>query len=348
MGQLGFFDIDQRYAALDAKDDPLSKLDRLIPWEQFRPQLEAVWRTPRAERKSPSGRTPWAAIVIFKGLLLGVLYNLSDEQIEYQIRDRLSFARFLGLGVEGGVPDATTFWLYREQLTRAGAIEELFETFDRYLASQGYQATGGQIVDASIVAVPKQRNTRRENEELKWGLIPGEWVLHRAKGAQRDVDARWTKKHGQNHYGYKNHISVDRRHKLVRRYAVTDAAVHDSQVIDELIDHPNTSQGVWADRAYRSAAIERMLRARGLNSHIHRRAAHNRPLRAREQAVNRGRSRVRARVEHVFGAQSHEMGGTQTRAIGLLRATAHIGLKNLAYNLRRLVQLKHLAAVQLS
>ena len=120
MGQLGFFDIDRRYAALDTKDDPLSKLDRLIPWEQFRPQLEAVWRTPRAERKSPSGRTPWDAIVIFKGLLLGVLYNLSDEQIEYQIRDRLSFARFLGLGVEGGVPDATTFWLYREQLTRAG------------------------------------------------------------------------------------------------------------------------------------------------------------------------------------------------------------------------------------
>ena len=180
------------------------------------------------------------------------------------------------------------------------------------------------------------------------GLIPGEWVLHPAKGAQKDIDARWTKKHGQNHYGYKNHISVDRRHKLVRRYAVTDAAVHDSQVIDELIDHPNTSQGVWADRAYRSAAIERMLRARGLNSHIHRRAAHNRPLTAREQAVNRGRSRVRARVEHVFGAQSHEMGGTQIRAIGLLRATAHIGLKNLAYNLRRLVQLKHLAAVQLS
>ena len=168
MGQLGFFDIEQRYAALDAKDDPLAKLDRLIPWEQFRPQLEAVWRTPRAERKSPSGRTPWDAIVIFKGLLLGVLYNLSDEQIEYQIRDRLSFARFLGLGVEGGVPDATTFWLYREQLTRGGAIEELFETFDRYLASQGYQATGGQIVDASIVAGPKQRNTRRENEELKW------------------------------------------------------------------------------------------------------------------------------------------------------------------------------------
>ena len=93
--------------------------------------------------------------------------------------------------------------------------------------------------------------------------------MHPAKGAQKDVDARWTKKHGQNHSGYQNHISVDRRHKLVRRYAVTDAAVHDSQVIDELIDHPNTSQGVWADRAYRSAAIERMLRGSGAAEQSH-------------------------------------------------------------------------------
>ncbi len=263
MGQLGFFNVDDRYDALDAKGDPLAKLDQIIPWEQFRPQLEAVWATPEEERKSPAGRKPWDAIVIFKGLILGVLYNLSDEQIEYQIRDRLSFSRFCGTGIEGRVPDATTFWLYREQLTRAGAIAELFQAFDHYLASQGYRASGGQIVDASIVSVPIQRNSRRENESLKQDLIPSEWVFNPAKLAQKDLDARWTKKHGKSHYGYKNHITIDRRHKLVRSYAVTDAAVHDSQVIDQLLDSPNTSPDVWADRAYRSRAIEAMLTEKG-------------------------------------------------------------------------------------
>ncbi len=263
MGQLGFFNVDDRYDAFDAKGDPLAKLDQIIPWEQFRPQLEAVWATPEEERKSPAGRKPWDAIVIFKGLILGVLYNLSDEQIEYQIRDRLSFSRFCGTGIEGRVPDATTFWLYREQLTRAGAIAELFQAFDHYLASQGYRASGGQIVDASIVSVPIQRNSRRENESLKQDLIPSEWVFNPAKLAQKDLDARWTKKHGKSHYGYKNHITIDRRHKLVRSYAVTDAAVHDSQVIDQLLDSPNTSPDVWADRAYRSRAIEAMLTEKG-------------------------------------------------------------------------------------
>ncbi len=341
MGQLGFFNVDDRYDALDAKGDPLAKLDQIIPWEQFRPQLEAVWATPEEERKSPAGRKPWDAIVIFKGLILGVLYNLSDEQIEYQIRDRLSFSRFCGTGIEGRVPDATTFWLYREQLTRAGAIAELFQAFDHYLASQGYRASGGQIVDASIVSVPIQRNSRRENESLKQDLIPSEWVFNPAKLAQKDLDARWTKKHGKSHYGYKNHITIDRRHKLVRSYAVTDAAVHDSQVIDQLLDSPNTSPDVWADRAYRSRAIEAMLTEKGLTSRIHRKAAANRPLTAAEEAVNRGWSQVRARVEHIFGSQTNEMGGTHIRTIGVRRAVTQIGFKNLAYNIRRLAHLEH-------
>ena len=341
MGQLGFFNVDDRYDALDAKGDPLAKLDQIIPWEQFRPQLEAVWATPEEERKSPAGRKPWDAIVIFKGLILGVLYNLSDEQIEYQIRDRLSFSRFCGTGIEGRVPDATTFWLYREQLTRAGAIAELFQAFDHYLASQGYRASGGQIVDASIVSVPIQRNSRRENESLKQDLIPSEWVFNPAKLAQKDLDARWTKKHGKSHYGYKNHITIDRRHKLVRSYAVTDAAVHDSQVIDQLLDSPNTSPDVWADRAYRSRAIEAMLTEKGLTSRIHRKAAANWPLTAAEEAVNRGWSQVRARVEHIFGSQTNEMGGTHIRTIGVRRAVTQIGFKNLAYNIRRLAHLEH-------
>ena len=144
------------------------------------------------------------------------VYNLSDDQVEHQIRDRLSFMRFLGLGLEGRVPDAKTVWLYREQLTQAGVIEALFETFDGYLKDQGYLAMGGQIIDASIVAVPKQRNSREENARIKAGETPAGWEDKPAKRRQKDVEARWTKKHGKSHYGYKNHVNVDRRHKLVQ------------------------------------------------------------------------------------------------------------------------------------
>ena len=221
---------------------------------------------------------------MFKAIILCALYNLSDDQVEYQMRDRLSFVRFLALTLEDKVPDAKTVWLYREQLSRAGLIEALFEDFDAYLKSQGYQAMGGQIIDASLVAVPIQRNRRDENEQIKRGEMPEAWADEPAKRRQKDTDARWTKKHGKRHYGYKNHVTIDRRHKLIRRYRVTDAAVHDSQVVDELLTSDNTASGVWADSAYRSKAIEATVKARGLTSRIHRKASRNRPLHDWEKA----------------------------------------------------------------
>ena len=344
MGQMGFFDLSNRYAGLDAKADPLVKLNAMVPWEDFRPRLEAVWRRPPGERKSKAGRKPWDAVVIFKAIVLCELYNLSDEQFEYQLRDRLSFMRFLGLGLEDRVPDATTVWLYREQLVQAEVVGELFDAFDAHLKAQGWLAMGGQMIDASIVPVPKQRNGRDENAAIRAGETPKGWDDKPARRRQKDTDARWTKKHGKSHYGYKNHVNVDRRHKLIRRYKVTDASVHDSQVLDDVLDGDITASEVWADSAYRSAEIERKLDERGLKSRIHRKAQRNRPLRKREQQGNRTRSKVRARVEHVFGAQVNDMGGTLVRSIGIARAKARIGLKNLAYNMRRAVQLERLAS----
>ncbi len=344
MSQMGFFDIANRYAGLDAKNDPLVKIDEVVPWEDFRPRLEAAWRKPAGERKSRAGRKPWDAVVMFKAIVLCALYNLSDDQVEYQLRDRLSFMRFLGLGLEDRVPDAKTVWLYREQLARKGMIEELFDAFDGHLKQQGYLAMGGQIIDASIVPVPKQHNSRDDNARIKEGETPEGWENQPAKRSQKDTDARWTRKHGKSHYGYKNHVSVDRRHKLVRRYQVTDAAVHDSQVLDEILDVDNTASEVWADSAYRSAEIESKLGEKGLKSRIHRKGHRNKPLSEREKQGNKTRSKVRVRVEHVFGAQINDMGGTLVRSIGLVRAKARIGLKNLAYNMRRLVFLERLAA----
>lgn len=348
MGQMGFFDLSRRYEGLEPKD-PLLLLSALVPWETFRAKLKAALtegglRTAAADRKSAAGRKPWDEVVIFKALVVQALYNLSDEQMEYQLRDRLSFMRFLGLGLEDRVPDATTLWLYREALAKAGMVEQLFADFDAYLRAHGYLAMGGQIIDASIVAAPKQRNSREENAQIKAGATPTGFTAKPAKLRQKDRDARWTKKHGRSYYGYKNHVSVDRRHKLVRRYTVTDAARHDSQELDAVLDADNTASEVWADSAYRSAEIETKIAERGWKSRIHRRPARNRPLSAREQRGNTTRSRVRARVEHVFGHQATAMGGKLVRTIGLLRARAKIGMQNLVYNMRRFVHLERVAA----
>ncbi len=342
MAQMGFFDLSDRYASLDAKKDPLVAIDAVVPWEEFRPTLEGVWRKPDSERKSRAGRKPMDAVLMFKTLVLSALYNLSDDQIEYQVRDRLSFMRFLGLGLEDRVPDAKTVWLYREALAQAGMVEVLFKQFDGHLARQGYIARGGQILDASIVPVPKNRNTRDENKTIKSGEVPEDWENKPAMRSQKDLDARWTKKHGKSHYGYKNHVNVDRKHKLVRRYDVTDAAVHDSQAVDHLLMRGNTGAGVWADSAYRSEEMEAKLRARKLTSHIHRKGKRGKPLTEQAKGSNRTKSTVRVRVEHVFGAQTNDMGGTLVRTIGMVRARAKIGMKNLAYNMRRLVQLRRI------
>jgi IS5 family transposase len=342
MAQMGFFDLSDRYASLDAKRDPLIEIDAVVPWEEFRPTLEQVWRKPDAERKSRAGRKPMDAIVMFKTLVLGALYNLSDDQIEYQVRDRLSFMRFLGLGLEDRVPDAKTVWLYREGLAQAGLVEELFRQFDGYLSRQGYIARGGQILDASIVPVPKNRNTREENKTIKSGALPEGWGSKPAMRSQKDLDACWTQKHGKSHYGYKNHVNVDCKHKLVRRYHISDAALHDSQAVDHLLMRGNTGAGVWADAAYRSEDMEEKLRDRKLKSHIHRKGKRGKPLTEQAKGSNRTKSTVRVRVEHVFGAQTNDMGGTLVRTIGIARAKAKIGMKNIAYNMRRLVQLRRI------
>ena len=343
MGQLGFFDADKRLAALSAKGDPLEAIDRLVPWESFREDIEAVVQTREAERKSAAGRKPIDAIVLFRMLILQSLYNLSDEQVEYQVRDRLSFTRFLSCGIEDCIPDGTTLWLFREKLAQAGVIEKLFDRFDRHLGANGYVARGGQIVDATIVAVPRQRNTREENETVKSGRTPAAWEKMPAKNRQKDKDARWTKKHGRSFYGYKNHVNADAKHKLIRRYDVSDAAVHDSQRLDGLLTKANTSAEVFADSAYRCAETEAGLRVRGFRSRIQVRATRNHPLSERQVEANRKKSRIRVRIEHVFGAQETSTGSRLVRTIGIVRARAKIGLQNLVYNIRRLVTLERMA-----
>jgi len=250
--------------------------------------------------------------------------------------------RFLGLGVGDRVPDAKTVWLYRDALAQAGKVEELFGLFDRHLNRQGYIALGGQILDASIVPVPRNHNTRDENAAIKKGEVTEDLENKPAKRFQKDLDARWTEKHGKSHYGYKNHVNVDRMHKLVRRYHVSDAAQHDSQAADHLLMRGNTGSGVWADAAYRSEEMKAKLHDRNLKSYIHRKGQRGKPLTEQARGSNRTKSTIRVRVEHIFGAQANDIGGTLVRTIGLMRAKAKIGMKNLAYNIRRLCQLRRI------
>ena len=343
MGQKGFFDLERRLAAISSKGDPLEAIKKIVRWEDFRADIEAMTETEPEERKSNAGRKPYDALLKFKIVVLQS-HNLSDEQTEYLIRDRFSFMRFLDLEIEDPVPDATTIWLFREALMEGGLIDRLFARFGQHLEAAGYIARGGQIIDATIVSVPKQRNTKEENEAIKAGKTPEGWEQRPAKNAQKDKDARWTKKNDESFYGYKNHVGVDKAHKLIRKWDVTNAAVHDSQKLDDVLDLSNTGKEVWADSAYRSLASEARLQEKGLQSRIHRRAARNRPLSERQASANTTRSRVRARVEHVFGHQQSSMGGKIVRTIGIARARFKIGMMNLGYNIRRLVQLERMAA----
>ena len=194
-GQAGFFDVEERLAGLSKKGDDLERLSAVVDFELFRAELEAA--VPRADR-SKGGRPPFDHVLMFKTLILQTQNNLSDERTEFYLRDRLTWIRFLGLGLSDPVPDANTIWSFREQLTRAGAIERLFALFDRQLRAAGYLAMAGQLVDASIVAAPKQRNTKAEKQALKEGRIPENWKTKPAKLRQKDRDARWT---GQVHQG---------------------------------------------------------------------------------------------------------------------------------------------------
>jgi IS5 family transposase len=326
------FGLEFHFRDLDKNGDPLVRLDALVEWEIFRPTLRTIRDRPR---KSNAGRPPFDEVMMFKILVIQSLYNLSDDATEFQIRDRLSFLRFLGLDIGQTVPDSRTIRLFREQLTEAQLIETLFTKFNEYLGECGLLARKGQIVDASIVAAPRQRNTRGENAMIKEGQTPPGWEETPAKLRQKDVDARWVTKNDVHYYGYKNHICIDVKHKLIRAWAVTDAAVHDSQIVEELIDENNTSGDFWADSAYRAASILENLQQWELREHVQRKGNRGRKLSEWEKAGNRTRARTRARVEHVFGAQVMRAATLVVRTIGIARARAKIGLRNLAYNIER-------------
>lgn len=232
-------------------------------------------------------------------------------------------------------------WAFSSPTSGQLFSDRVFCTNKEQLDQQGYRAQKGQILDASIIPVPKQRNPKEENEQIKAGEIPPDWLAHPNKLAQKDTDARWTKKNNVTHYGYKNHIGVDVKHKLIREYEVSDAALHDSQAIDNILDPTNTRADVYGDSAYRSAEQEQDFKDKGYRSKVNHKGKRNHPLSEFKKQVNKKLSPVSARVEHVFGHQTTAMTGKLMRCIGIVRAKATIGLRNLVYNMHRF---SHLSA----
>jgi IS5 family transposase len=334
--QPSFFDESAKLERLNQLKDPLSVLKQYTDFECFRKELEGVFGR---EKKARLGRKPYDVILMFKMLILQRLYNLSDEQLEFQINDRISFQRFLGLHLGSRVPDYTTVWRFREALTSAGIIKKLFETFTLNLEKQGVITRLGTIVDASFVETPRQRNSREENELIKEGQVPPEWNENPNMLSQKDLDARWCKKNEQVFYGYKNHVRADAESLLITDYVVTDASVHDSQALPELISEADKGEPFFADSAYKSTAIDQRLETHGIRNFIHEKAYRNKPLDKDSLELNRMKSKVRCRIEHIFGCVQNSMGGPELEYIGLARNATGIGLSNLAYNILRFVQL---------
>jgi IS5 family transposase len=332
----GFWDQDIRLSKLSQLGDPLERLNKGIDFEIFRSFLEDRLTK---EPKGVGGRPPYDYVLMFKIMILQRYYNLSDEQVEYQINDRMSFMRFLDLTIADDIPDSRTVWHFREQLTDLDLVEDLFSLFLNELDKLNLIVNEGKIIDASFVEVPRQRNSRAENAQIKAGEIPESFTQNPHQLSQKDTDARWTKKNNISYFGYKNHVKQDAKSKLITKYTVTDASVHDSNATDTLLNDNDKGEPFYADSAYSGAPQEAIIAGKEMVNQVCEKGVKNRPLTEDQKASNREKSRVRSRVEHIFGFMEMSMNGMYIYNIGIKRVTAIIGLMNLTYNMFRKIQL---------
>ncbi|MFC0218026.1 transposase [Pseudochelatococcus lubricantis] len=350
MEQRSLFGLSEHLERLSKIGDPLEVLEATVDFEYFRGWLvEGLGYGDGAK----GGRPPFDPVSMFKALILQAQHNLSDAKMEFMIRDRLSWMRFLGFDLGGPTPDENTIRLFRNKLTETGALQRVMKAFDWQLQKKGYIPMSGQIVDASLVPAPKQRNTDAEKEAIKAGKTANEiWPNEPNKAAQKDTDARWTLKIGGKIryrpdgtplpqialpvFGYKSHIAIDRRFGFIREGAVTSAAHADGRMLPKLVNTENTSSEVWADSAYRSQKNEKWLASKMLVSRIHRRKPAGKPMPQNIARANAAKSSIRAHVEHVFAHQKNRF-GLFIRTIGLARAEAKLTLANIAYNFDRLI-----------
>ena len=349
-GNISLFDSEDTMDKLNSLGNPLEKLSRVVDFEMFRKELEAGLYK---EKFTNVGAKPYDYVLMFKILVLQRMYHLSDEQTEYQIRDRLSFRDFVGLASGDKVPDARTVWVFRNELASKGLVEKLFKRFYKFLEDNHMILNEGMIIDGSFVEVPRQRNSREENKLIRedegdklWNEEMGDTEEDKKRKANKkrhkDTDARWTKKGGNTYYGYKSHAKVDAKSELIKKCVATNASVHDSKPTCALVDKSDQGQELYADSAYIGKGVKRVLRKYGLKDRIIKRNVRGKKISKGQDTINRKNAKVRTRVEHVFGIMEGCLHGMRSRAVGFLRNEAYIIFSGLVYNLIRYEQIKRL------
>jgi transposase, IS5 family len=334
----GLFDEQFRLDKIGQQNDPLVRLKQHIDFEIFRKPLESHFEA--GKDRSQGGRPSFDCVLMFKILILQRYYNLSDDSTEYAILDRLSFMRFLGLTISDTVPDAKTIWNFKNEMAKSNLVENLFTMLDKKLDNRGVILHKGKMVDASIVEVPIQRNSREENKQIKGGETPADWNENPAKLNQKDIDARWTSQKGKAFYGYKDHIKADIKTKLITMYKVTPANVLEGDVLPDLLELGDRGQKIYGDKAYYDKENEALLKRKGINSRLHVKGYRYQKVTRKQLSSNTIKSKTRARIEHIFAFMSNSMNRMYIRSRNLVRAASTIGLMNITYNLFRLTQLK--------
>ncbi len=355
--QLDFLLDEKIYSRLNKLNDPLAKLDAIMNWSPFVAIIDEL--RPDRTKEGVGGRPPIPSIVLLKGLLIGEIYHLSDEQIEYQITDRASFARFCGLRLGDKAPDRNTFWLLKEALKETGKYEDLFQALLDTLSDTGLEYSKCGIVDATFVDAPRNRKIKKEQREtlkerahdprteLPFELdleqhesleshLPENERMMSHKLRQTDVDAAWAKKGEEVHFGYKDHVVVDAKTKLIIAHEVTPANIADVTKLVDVV--PENTLEIYDDAGYVGEDIDRKLREKCPNAEhfTAKKGQRNKPLTKEQKEYNRQIvSHVRSRVEHVFGFMTYCMGGLTVRSIGIARAKCKQTLRNFAYNIMR-------------
>lgn len=346
MKQIHLNGAETQLERLSKLGDPLEKINQKINWEIFRKPIENAIRKDMAK----GGRPPFDAVLMYKITMLQQWYGLADMAAEYHINDSFSYMRFLGLEIGDKVPDGNTIWDFKEALKEKEVDRKLFDLFNEMLEEQGIITHKGSIIDATFVTVPKRHTTKTDNEHLKSDEeledLPAKSAERQANGeiknaenlkAQMDMDARWTKKGEESFFGYKDHVKCDSDSKIITDFSVTDASVHDSQELAQLVDEKDNDLKLDSGYVGEDLQKEILKSFPHIKINVCARAYRNTPLADEDKAKNKIIAHTRARIEHIFGYMTRFMAGITSRVHGLARVKRDITAKNLAYNIKRYV-----------
>jgi len=267
------------------------------------------------------GRPACRVGVLLRVMILQHLYGLSDPQAEEQIKDRLSFQKFVQLDPEEAVPDETTICRFRQRLIECKLHEQLLGMLNRQLEARGYIVKCTTVIDATII----QSSRKRPDVELV------------AQGKAPDAEASYTRKAGGSYYGYKAHVCSDAEHHLIQSTTISTASLYDGLVFEQIV--PEDTKIVYGDKAYDTKANQAWLRERGIKSGLLKKPAHHIKLSRKDVKLNTEKGLVRRHIERVFAHLKMWQDYRRARYLGLAKNQLELTLKAVAYNLKRLARI---------